>query len=72
MELTQVPYLIGMNTDGREVFLLSSYLNVGLYFMDADNVLTATDSAQAKVYKQSPFYSEGYENIQMGSSVDLL
>ncbi|KAA3645615.1 MAG: PASTA domain-containing protein [Bacteroidetes bacterium] len=69
-ELTQVPYLIGMNTSMAESVLLSSYLNVGAVFYDADNVLTATDSAQAKVYKQSPFYSEG-PTIQMGSSVDL-
>ncbi len=69
-ELTAVPYLIGMEISLAKDLLTSKSLNTGSLLYDPETVLTAEDSAKAKVYKQFPFYSKN-PSARMGSSVDL-
>ncbi len=69
-ELTGVPYLIGLNLKLAKNLLMSSFLNTGAIGYDPNTVLTAEDSANAKIYRQAPFYSEE-PIIRMGSSVDI-
>ena len=69
-ELATVPYLIEFSLDMAKEFLTSKALNVGSVIYDPETVLTAEDSAKAKVYKQIPVYSEN-PSVRMGSSVDL-
>jgi hypothetical protein len=52
-----------------EELLKTQYLNVGSLIYD-ETVSTAEDTADAKVYKYQPFYSEE-PILPMGSSVDL-
>ncbi|MEX2380154.1 MAG: hypothetical protein WD530_05390, partial [Vicingaceae bacterium] len=68
-EMTEVPYLIDFTTDLAAELLKANYLNVGSLNFD-ETVETAEDSAEARVYRQIPFYSEE-PSIPMGSSVDL-
>ncbi len=68
-ELTTVPYLMEFTVDMAEELLKSKSLNLGSPLFD-ETVLTAEDSANAKVYRQDPFYSEE-PSVRMGSAVDI-
>lgn len=68
-ELTPIPYLLGFDVEMAEELLKTQYLNVGSLIYD-ETVSTAEDTAEAKVYKYQPFYSEE-PILPMGSSVDL-
>ena len=68
-ELTPVPYLVDFTAEMAENLLQSKSLNLGALLFD-ETVETAEDSANAKVYKQMPFYSQA-PSVRMGTSVDL-
>lgn len=66
---TTVPDLIGMTLGPAKQKILGSSLNLGTYIYD-NTIVTAKDTADAFVYKQSPEYSED-ETLQFGSSIYL-
>lgn len=64
-----VPYLIGLSVEEAVQQIQSSALSLGLEIFD-ESCKNATDSVNAKVYKQTPVYtSETVLNI--GSAVDI-
>lgn len=67
--LVTVPYLIDFSADMAEHLLKAQYLNVGSLNYD-ETVQTAEDTADAKVYRQIPFYSD-LPRIHLGGSVEL-
>lgn len=68
-ELAAVPYLIDFTAELANDLLKTRGLNIGGLLFD-ETVETAEDSLAARVYKQTPFYSEA-PSVRMGSSVDL-
>lgn len=66
---TTVPDLIGMTLGPAKQKILGTSLNLGTYIYD-NTIVTAKDTADAFVYKQSPEYSED-ETLQFGSSIYL-
>lgn len=68
-ELTDIPYLVGFELEMAKELLQSKYLNVGSMIYD-ETVVDGEDSAAARIYRYSPFYSEE-PTTPMGSSVDL-
>jgi len=62
-----VPRLLGSTLDHARNVILGSSLNLGSYVFDA-SVVTATDSANAFVYKQNPDYHRD-ATAQLGSAV---
>lgn len=68
-DLINVPYCIGLGSDAAAQVLTLSFLNVGLLDFD-ETVLSRNDSFTAKIYKQSPYFTN-VPSVSMGSSVDL-
>ena len=68
-ELVNIPYCIGLNKDAAGKVLNLSSLNIGAMNFD-ETVLDSDDSMKAKVYQQSPYFTN-VPSVSMGSSVDL-
>lgn len=64
-----VPYLKNLNKEEANQLLQTSLLSLGLEIYD-ETCITSTDSAGAKVYKQTPSYGEN-SVLNIGSSVDI-
>lgn len=68
-EKVGVPNVVGMTLDSADQVLMSAQLSLGLPFYDQD-VITSEDSAQARVYAQTPS-SKRMSKVQIGSPVDV-
>jgi eukaryotic-like serine/threonine-protein kinase len=67
---TLVPNLIGLNLESARNKILSASFNLGTYIYDASSILSARDTLDALVYKQSPDYEED-ASYQLGSAIYL-
>lgn len=68
-EKTIVPSLIGFTREQAINTLQQAFLNIGAEIYDA-GIVTSSDSAKARVYKQSPIRMNDYP-VSLGSPVDL-
>ncbi|WP_306640322.1 PASTA domain-containing protein [Sanyastnella coralliicola] len=68
-ERVNMPSLKGMTLDSAEIALNNARLTLGSTLYDS-TVLTESDSAMARVYRQSPT-ADGKQGVQVGSLVDL-
>jgi beta-lactam-binding protein with PASTA domain len=66
---TTIPDLIGLALDPAKEKILGTSLNLGTYIYD-NTIVSAKDSTNAFVYKQSPDYRED-ATLQFGSSIYL-
>ncbi|MGE5406834.1 MAG: PASTA domain-containing protein [Methanosarcina sp.] len=67
-QLTNVPYLLGLQLDPAKSKIMESSFNLGTFMYD-NTITTREDSLKAVVYKQNPDYREGAKPL--GSDVYL-